>query len=267
MNLSRWVRTIAATRPAARPVTDLTSLRRRLIGELVVDKTFAEVGGLWGTVNETVSVAMQAGAREATMIDFQAAGNPLWVRFHERCRELGLSGYHTVVGNICDARLADDVGQFDVVHCAGVLYHTPNPVDVIRNLISITRERFILTSAVVPTRIANAAGTLRLSTGQMLLVPTLDATQRAILREYFHAIGRKGQGIVTNGRFVTEKGQLRGGPWWWLFTAETLIRMCDLFNVTIEQTWDHKKSNAVAGPTGVTVLARLNPSTVTVAER
>jgi len=144
----------------ARPLADLNKLRHRLVGELVVGKTFAEIGGLWGTVNETVSIAMRSGACEATMIDIVEFGDPQWTRFHERCRELGVTGYHSAVGDICNDRLADDVGRFDITHCAGVVYHVPNPIDVIRNLIAITRERFILTSAVVPARLANRAGTL-----------------------------------------------------------------------------------------------------------
>ena len=94
--------------------------RQEVIRELCPGKTFADVGGLFGTVNEMVTVAMLAGAREATMIDFQPAKNWQWPLFHERCRELGVSGYHSVVGDICNDRLVDDVGRFDVTHCSGV---------------------------------------------------------------------------------------------------------------------------------------------------
>ena len=222
-------------------------------------KTFAEIGGLWGTVNETVSIAMRSGACEATMIDIVEFGDPQWTRFHERCRELGVTGYHSAVGDICNDRLADDVGRFDITHCAGVVYHVPNPIDVIRNLIAITRERFILTSAVVPARLANRAGTLTLPPGQCLLVPTLDAAQRAILQEYFTTVGRKAKGITGEGSFVTKHGRFHGGPWWWLFTADTLIRMCELFDISIEQTWDSRPGTPeTEEPTAVTVLARLN---------
>ena len=244
---------------SARPVVDLRKLRQRVIGELVAGKTFAEVGGLWGTVNETVSVAMRSGAREATMIDLVESGDTLWARFDERCRELGVTGYHSVVGDICNDHLADDVGRFDITYCAGVVYHVPNPVDAIRNLIAITRERFILTSSVVPARIANRAGTLALAPGQCLLVPTLDSVQRDILREYFTTIGRKAKGITREGTFVRADGRFHGGPWWWLFTADTLIRMCELFNISVERTWHSKPGTPAAmEPTAVTVLARVN---------
>jgi hypothetical protein len=37
-------------------------LRDQYISKVVTDKTFAEVGGLWGTINEKISVAYQYGA-------------------------------------------------------------------------------------------------------------------------------------------------------------------------------------------------------------
>ena len=227
--------------------------RQDVIRELIPGKTFADVGGLFGTVNEMVTVAMLAGAREATMIDFQPAKNWQWPLFHERCGELGVSGYHTVVGDICNDRLVDDVGRFDVTHCSGVVYHMPNPIDVIRNLIGITREWVVLSSQVVPPRITNPAGTLTLAPGQCLLVPALDAGARSVLQEYFTTTrpGAVARGITQEAEeFVTEQGRFRTGPWWWLYTAGTFIRMCGLFNVRIEQTWET--------PLAVGVKARLN---------
>ena len=43
--------------------------RDRFIHEVSKDKSFVDVGGLWGTVNERVSVAHAAGARELAMLD------------------------------------------------------------------------------------------------------------------------------------------------------------------------------------------------------
>ena len=156
-----------------------------MLGPLTANKTFAEVGGLWGTVNETVSIALQAGAREATMIDIQAPGTFEWTRFHKRCADLGTSGYQCVVGDLGNDRLVDYVGQFDVTYCGGVLYHMPSPLHAIRTLISITRERFMLTSAVVPDVISNRAGKLALRPGECLLVCALGESEQAVVRQYF----------------------------------------------------------------------------------
>lgn len=233
-----------AARVVTGEVVDQRSARVRAIRELAPGRTFAEVGGLWGTVNETVTVALQAGASEATMIDFQQPGDALWQRFDARCAAVGVSGYRCVVGDLCNDRLADDVGRFDVTVCGGVLYHAPNPVNAIRNLIAITRGRFLLTSAVVPPVISNRAGALTLQPGACLLVPALGESERAIVREHFDAYGIPATGINRPGAFAVE-GQIKYGPWWWLFTADTLINMCRVFGVEIENVWHHPRSATV----------------------
>ena len=219
--------------------------QRRQDGEeairvLVPGKTFAEVGGLWGTVNEKATTALLAGAREATMIDIQPAGNRLWQAFNERCRERGVSGCHRVVGDLGSDRFTADVGRFDITHCAGVIYHMPNPINAIHNMIRITRERILLWSQVVPERITNKRGSLRLRSGECLLVPALEPEALAVLQEHYLAAGR--EKVATEGlspqEFVRAGEQLLTGPWWWLYTAETFIRMCGLFDqVEIERTW------------------------------
>ncbi len=44
-------------------------IREQWVATAAVGKSFAEVGGLWGTVNEQVTVAAAAGATATTMID------------------------------------------------------------------------------------------------------------------------------------------------------------------------------------------------------
>src|SRR4051794_13465658 len=91
-------------------------------------RSFADVGGLWNTKNERISSAFRAGATRLAMIDMQPLGNHWWTQFDERCRELGVSGYESISGNIEDPKLLDVVGRFDFVHCSGVIYHIPNPM-------------------------------------------------------------------------------------------------------------------------------------------
>ena len=226
--------------------------KHRWIAELAPNKTFADIGGLWGTVNETVSIAMRHGAREATMVDIQPLHTKWWKAFHERCEELGISGYRSVVGDICNDRIADEIGCFDITHCSGIIYHLPSPFDMIRNLISMTRERFILSSMIVPDRITNRFGTLESARGQCLSVPTLSEPQREILSEHFSELGIKVGGLnVQSTPPVAPDGGFRYGPWWWLFTAETLVSMCEMFGVIIEKTW-------VSSHGSLSVLARVD---------
>ena len=218
--------------------TGLRLEKHRWIAELVPNRTFADIGGLWGTSNETVSIAMRHGAHEATMVDIQPPHSKWWKAFHERCEALGISGYRSVVGDICNDRIADDIGCFDITHCSGIIYHLPSPFHMIRNLISITRERFILTSMVVPDRIENRFGTLELYRGQCLSVPTLSGSRRDILIEHFDQAGIKAGGLnVPSNPPVTPRGRFHYGPWWWLFSAETVVGMCEIFRVDIEKTW------------------------------
>ena len=51
----------------------MRDVRDTYIRQVVAGKSFADVGGLWGTVNEKVSVAHAYGARALTMIDVSPA--------------------------------------------------------------------------------------------------------------------------------------------------------------------------------------------------
>ena len=59
-------------------------LRDVFIAGVVRDRTFADVGGLWGVVNEKVSVGYQYGASQLTMIDVTPPEDELWRQFRER---------------------------------------------------------------------------------------------------------------------------------------------------------------------------------------
>lgn len=132
----------------------------------------------------------------------------------------------------------------------GRFYHVPKPIDLIRNLIAITGEWLILTSMVMPERIAGPAGVLELKQGQCLLVPTLPDAQRAILREYFDSRRMTVSGINRDRPFIGPDGRFRYGPCWWLFTTETFVGMCSMFNVRVEKAWVSLRGSA-------SLLARL----------
>ena len=226
--------------------------KHKWIVDHVGGRTFADIGGLWGTVNETVTIAALNGASETTMIDIQRESSEWWAAFHDRCASLNVSGYNSIVADICRRNVIAKTGQFDVTHCSGILYHVPDPIGLIRNLISITRERFILSSMLVPSRITNEAGSLDISVGEFHCVPILKGQTKAILATHFDDVGVNVGGV--NGpdpRFISTAGHLRTGPWWYLFTAETMIAMCEMFDVTIEKTWISKKG-------AQSILARIN---------
>ena len=228
----------------------LSHEKHRWIAELVANRTFADVGGLWNTVNETVSVAMLNGASEATMIDVMPSGHNGWKLFHERCESLGVSGYRSVQGDITSDRIADEAGSFDVTHCSGVLYHVPNPFHMIRNLISITREWFVLSSMVVPERIENRFGRIQLAEGQLLAVPLLSDLPRRVMTEYFRERKMNVSGLNVPSSYLRPNGAMSFTPWWWLFTSETLAGMCELFGVDVRKQYVNSFGSA-------SVLARI----------
>lgn len=211
--------------------------KHRWIADLVENRTFADVGGLWNTVNETVSIALLAGASQATMIDQIPLGGKWWKLFYERCEALGVSGYRSVQGDITNDRIADEVGQFDVTHCSGVLYHLPNPFHMIQNLISITREWFVLSSMVVPERIENKFGKVQLSEGELLCVPLLSERHGRVMIEYFRERKMNVGGLNVQSSYIRPNGAMSFSPWWWLLTCETLVGMCELFGVVVREQY------------------------------
>ena len=56
------------------------SFQDKIIREHVKGLSFVDFGGLWGILNEKVSVASLAGARSTAMADMQPLGNWLWHR-------------------------------------------------------------------------------------------------------------------------------------------------------------------------------------------
>lgn len=236
---------VAAGDPLERPF-DPTYQDQWIRAAVAGGKTFADVGGLWGTVNERVSVAMLGGSGRTVMIDMQKLGHPLWHAFYERCTELGVSGYESITADAMDSRLAEQVGTFDVVHCSGVIYHVPSPLDLIRNLALITREHLILNSTVVPALVSTASGRCTIDPAQPCFVPFMNEHERRVYGEHFESHGLtiahlNGQPVE---HWVNPRTQaIDYSPWWWLFTPANLRRylaLCGLEIIDEGFTWEGK---------------------------
>lgn len=200
------------------------------IRSLVPGRTFVDVGGLWGTLNEKVSTAVQAGAAAATMLDVQPPGNKWWQLFEQRCAELGVTGYQSLVADICKPAAVRKLGRFDVVHCSGIMYHVPDVLGFLRNLYRMTGSHLILTSMVVPGVIRNAAGTLRLPRGAMLSVPGMEASARAVLSRHFTDLDITIKDINAGApQYLEANLHYRTGPWWWLYSPETMKALVQVF--------------------------------------
>ncbi|MCO6419061.1 hypothetical protein JYK14_23295 [Siccirubricoccus sp. KC 17139] len=206
-----------------------------LISSLVPGRSFADLGGLWGTTNERISVALQAGAAAATMIDHQPLGNELWQEFDAHCARLGVSGYVSIQGDLDDPDLPHRLGQFEVLHCSGVIYHCPDPFHSLRQLRRLTGRHLLLGAMTVPEQVRNAAGAVDFSEGRMLALPALRGGALAVMQRHFDELHIKIPNINAPERepWVLPDGMPNYSPWWWLFTVETLSAMAEAVGLRV----------------------------------
>lgn len=203
---------------------------------------FADVGGLWGLVNEKITVAVKAGCRSATMIDISPIGHQLWIDFDQRARSAGVTEYRKIQGNVDDPGLADRAGTFDFVYCSGVIYHVPNPLYTLARLHALTQRFLLLGSMTVPPQVHTEAGEASFVGGRTVFLPALDARTKAILAQHFEALGIELAGITDDQYLWTSLSAY--GPWWWLWTKDTLSAMLRVAGFRVIETHETWKGRA-----------------------
>jgi SAM-dependent methyltransferase len=218
-------------------------------------KSFAEVGGLWGTTNEQVTVAARAGATATTMIDVASTDggeHDLWTLFREHAASLDVTDTACIHGNIDDLETVRRVGSFDVVCCSGVLYHCPEPLHTLRQLRAITRETLILGTASIPETVVSPAGTVSVESGAALFVPALTESQRAVLGQWLREIGAV-QARGVNHPVQTEWDVSDYNAWWWFFTRDyvaALLRVAGFAVETLASYWEGRATLYLARTVG-----------------
>ena len=220
----------------SKPMQPVSDLRDEYVASVVSGKTFADVGGLWGTVNEKVSVAHRHGATALTMIDITPPGSELWAKFRDRMVERGIANIRCISRDVCQLTDRDITEPFDVVHCSGVLYHYPNPLVMLAILRRITREHLVLTSAVTQTVIENEQGRYELPPSGAVFIPALSDSERSILKTYWQQHGISALGLTERCDFNID----RFAPWWWLPTSTAMTAMCRAAGFTVRDaapTW------------------------------
>lgn len=218
-------------------------IREEWVSAAARGKSFAEVGGLWGTVNEQVTVAARAGATATTMIDVapeDGSDEDLWKLFRERAASLGVTDTICVQGSIDDPETAERVGSFDVVSCSGVIYHCPQPLHTLRQLRAITRETLVLGTATIPEMVTGTAGTVSVEPGAALLVPAMTESQRAVLGQWLREVGGV-QALGVNYPMQSDWALDDYGAWWWFFTRDYVAAMLRIAGFEVENIasyWD-----------------------------
>jgi hypothetical protein len=204
--------------------------KRELIRAYAAGRTYVDIGGLWGTVGETVTTAIQGGATHATMADVQPLGNRWWKAFEARCEAQGIAGYSEKWIDICTPDGPAELGKYDFVHCGGLMYHVPDLFAFIGNLRSVTNEYLMITSQVMPDTITNVKGTLEFGPDHSYLTPVLSEENRAIVREYLD--GRRAGGLTKDSAYFAHS-RARTGPWWWLYSAEFMSRIISMHDLEV----------------------------------
>ena len=201
------------------------------IQDIVKDKTFVDVGGLWHTL-ERVTEASLAGASEVTMIDGMKESSRWWDKFDKRCIEKGVVCKNKISIDINDLSLLERVGTFDVVHCMGVLYHCPNPIHTLNQLYSITNDYLILGTTRIPSNLEDPRFPIDVPAGGVLLSEVLTEKQKEICVNFYnHPDSRV---IFYDGREdevlqYREKLNTHTRPWWYFFTdeyIEYILKIC-----------------------------------------
>ena len=222
----------------------VSSWTDEIISAHVKDVSFADVGGLWGLVNEKITVAVQAGCRAATMIDIMPTNHRSWTEFDQRARSMGVTGYKKLQGNVDDLTLPDKAGTFDFVHCSGVIYHVPNPLHTLACLRALTNRFLLLASMTVPQQMNTEAGELSFAGGRTIFLPALDASTKRVLAHHFRALSINLAGITDDQYPWTSLAAY--GPWWWLWTKETLAVMMQSTGFRVLDTRETWKGRAHA---------------------
>ncbi|HEX2086030.1 MAG TPA: class I SAM-dependent methyltransferase, partial [Solirubrobacteraceae bacterium] len=106
-------------------------MREQLVARHAPGASFADVGCMWKVHGAIAFAAERAGATRVTAVDVM----PPTPQFEERRRR---SNVRFVQGDLHDPATMEEVGEHDVVWCAGVLYHAPHPLLTLERLRAIT---------------------------------------------------------------------------------------------------------------------------------
>jgi hypothetical protein len=195
------------------------------------DKSFVDVGCMWGVNGRYSFLAEDAGATEIKAVDVFGP-TPEFEAVHKK----RLSAVEFLLGDITDPALLRRIGEIEVVFCAGVLYHHPSPFQLIAALRQICKEILILRTFSIPEMPALPQGAV--------FIPYLEAAGRKIWN--LQNLGIDCQQGIT-GPFDPKEGY---GNFFWGMTPSCLRSLLTLAGFTIEkQTEEPFAQTFVCQPT------------------
>jgi hypothetical protein len=129
----------------ALPGPALWENRYRLVERLAPGRSFLDLGGMFSVAGEIAFRAERAGATRVVLFD----GMDPSEEFEAKHRDLDSSVTY-LQGDLHDPDDMEALGKFDVVWCAGVIYHSPNPYLQLLHLRRITEQQLLLGTDVIP---------------------------------------------------------------------------------------------------------------------
>jgi SAM-dependent methyltransferase len=136
---------LTIARRFVKPGPDLWQTRNALIDRLAPGRSFLDLGGMFDIAGEVAFRAERAGATRVVLFD----GMDPSPEFFEKHEAAG-SAIKYVQGDLHDPADVERVGSFDVVWCAGVIYHSPNPYQCLYHLRRLADEYMLLGTHVIP---------------------------------------------------------------------------------------------------------------------
>jgi SAM-dependent methyltransferase len=100
---------------------------------------------MWGVNGRAAFLAEEAGAERVVLFD----GMDPTAEFSAEHAVRG-SAIRYVQGDLHDEVGVAELGVFDVVWCTGVIYHSPNPYQLIEHLRRLTGHRLVLGTHLIP---------------------------------------------------------------------------------------------------------------------
>lgn len=223
----------------------------RWIETLAGGRSFMDVGGLGGICNERASLALRAGARTATVADITPLDDPAWVELAHWCDEHDARAVGHARLDILEPPDNAAALVHDMVHCAGLVYHVPEPFRMLRQLRRLTREYLILTAMVVPEQVHHLAGTVRFTSDQAAFVPTLTHGTRQAISQHFEQLGVQAGGVnrALDAPWYLPDGSADASRWWWLMSPTYLQGMLEVAGFTVRETcwsWEQRAMSFLA---------------------
>jgi hypothetical protein len=193
--------------------------RNKVIRRLAPGRSFLDVGGMWGIDGRDSFTAEEAGATQVTLLDEYCTEG---FRQEQRRRS---SRVRYVDGDLHDADARAEAGVHDVVWCAGVHYHVPNPVQTLQCLRQLGREHLVLITVTLPELpgLAQAA----------VFWPLLPERDRHLYARAYEAV--HGAGRRTGLTVPFDAGRWHGN-WWWGLTPSAVAAMLAVAGCEVSET-------------------------------